>query len=348
MNLFLYFILPFIMASTLPPGRIYHTSVLKNNKIWILGGIEKPNTDSVRTCEQDASGKLADGLWKYDIETNSWDYEDTPFPGKRGSNALINKAGDVYVFGGGITDPRRPHYSIPVPEMWKYSNNKWAQIKIDSPPIYGQSSVINKKGHIYSLGGLNKNGRSSYLYVFDGKKWIREDTPFSLIKLKDGKPGGIMGHTMTFIDKRYIYVIGGVVGFPTEKEDYNSDVWSYDTYRKKWKLLCGGVRTFGHSACLKEDTVISDGLKVKDDEILVLGGFYPSNMVTNSEGAKHMDGTKNTILAFNIRTNSWKHKGNLENSREFHTSELVDNSRIFIFGGYHIGEFWKKGEIIYI
>tara|TARA_X000001036_G_scaffold341316_1_gene320687 strand:- start:471 stop:1517 length:1047 start_codon:yes stop_codon:yes gene_type:complete len=348
MNLFLYFLSSFITAITIPNGRIYHTSVLKKNKVWIIGGLEKPLSDNIRTCEEDATGKLAEGLWKYDIVNNTWEFEVTPFVGKRGSNALINKEGEVFVFGGGTTDPKSPHYSIPVPEMWKFSNDAWSEIKTNSPPIYGHTSAINNEGHIYSLGGFHKNGRSSYLYVFDGKKWRREDTPFTLVDSNNGKTGGLVGHTMTFIDKRYIYVIGGVIGFPTDKEGYNSDVWSYDTYRNKWKLLCGGVRTFGHSACFKESTILSDSLKVKDDEIYIIGGFYPTEMKTTPEGAKHLDGTKSSILSFNIRTNSWKHKGHLKNPREFHTSVLCDNTRVFVFGGYHIGEFWERGEIVYI
>ena len=381
-----------------PTGRMFHNAVLNKNhnknEIWMLGGIQQPPGIN-RTCLEDCSGPISNGLWKYNIDENTWCYNNVSFPKRRGSSIVSNND-FIYILGGGITNTKNPFLSIPLSDMWRYDKSKtdtegdghgdsdgdtemqWTQIKTNNPDIYLHESVITDDGQIYSLGGFDTNGHSPYLYIFDGKKWSREIAfPFSKNisetstetsnGTSSGTSSGIWGHSMTLVDKRYIYVIGGTCGPPTETTSFNKDVWTYDILTKKWNLECGGIPIYGHRACHVERHLVTNnhlqGLQDPDnsveylysdnhisfpnDDIIITGGFYPTKNVKNNEGATHLDGTTKNIYCFNTRSRTWKYMGSMQKPREFHSAIFI-NDVIFVFGGYHIGYFWDNGEVIYL
>ena len=319
------------------PGRFSHNSIINNNEIWIIGGAEKPLFNN-RTCAEDASGPISLGNWKYNLNNNNWRYEYTPFKPRRAAT-LVNNKDKTYLHGGGIVDINIPFRSIPLSDMWEYDNGIWRKIHTNNPDIYNHASIITDKGYIYSLGGLDKEGRSKYLYIYDGKIWRKQNTPFSLT--------GILGHTMNLVDNRLIYVIGGVFGNPTEKDEYNKDVWVYDIINNRWNVECGSMQLQGHCSNVYNKIITFHGQDFNDDEIIVTGGFYPTNDEVNDEGATHLGGTTDGIFLFSTRKKTWKKIGVMDKPREFHSSVIIDN-RLFIYGGYHIGNFWNDGEIIWL
>lgn len=324
--------------STLPAGRMFHNCILDKKKIWMLGGIQKPPGLN-RTCSEDMRGEISEGLWKYDTLENNWQYEDVEFPKRRGST-MVSNDNFVYVQGGGVANVENPMYSIPFSDMWRYTkkNKMWIQIDTNNPPTYLHESIITKDGYIYSLGGFDANGKSKFLYIFNGQTWSKENaSPFM--------KNGIWGHSMTLVDERYIYIIGGTCGSPTEKKSFNKDVWTYDTETKNWNLECGGIPLYGHTACCVKRKLKIGDIMYNNDDIIITGGYYPTKMVKNDEGAEHLGGTVDNIYGFNTRTRMWKYMGKLVKPREFHSAILTDD-KLFVFGGYHIGNFWESGEVV--
>ena len=323
-----------------PPGRFAHNSIINKKEVWILGGSQKPDGYN-RTCIQDAGGPIAEGLWKYDINTKKWQFDEIEFTERRGAT-LVRNTKKIYMHGGGVVDGENSFRSIPLADMWEYKNDKWCEIKTNSPPIYAHQSVIDSKNNIYSLGGLDADGRSGYLHKFNGKEWTKEETPFSE---KIDEFGGLMGHTMTLIENELIYVIGGVFGMPIDKNNYNEEVWVYSINTNKWTIVCGGIPLQGHSASKIERIKILAGLPYCNDDIIISGGYYPTEDEVNDEGATHLGGTSDNIYCFNTRRKTWKSVAQLEKPREFHTS-VIRNKKLYIYGGYHIGYFWDDMEII--
>lgn len=324
--------------STLPAGRMFHNCILDKKNIWMLGGIQKPPGLN-RTCSEDMRGEISEGLWKYDTLENNWQYEDVEFPKRRGST-MVSNDNFVYVQGGGVANVENPMYSIPFSDMWRYTkkNKMWIQIDTNNPPTYLHESIITKDGYIYSLGGFDANGKSKFLYIFNGQTWSKENaSPFM--------KNGIWGHSMTLVDERYIYIIGGTCGSPTEKKSFNKDVWTYDTETKNWNLECGGIPLYGHTACCVKRKLKIGDIMYNNDDIIITGGYYPTKMVKNDEGAEHLGGTVDNIYGFNTRTRMWKYMGKLVKPREFHSAILTDD-KLFVFGGYHIGNFWESGEVV--
>ena len=290
--------------STLPAGRMFHNCILNKKTIWMLGGIQKPPGLN-RTCSEDSTGEISEGLWKYDTLKNNWQYEDVEFPKRRGST-MVSNHNFVYVQGGGVANVENPMYSIPFSDMWRYTkkNKMWIQIDTNNPPTYLHESIITKDGYIYSLGGFDANGKSKFLYIFNGQTWSKENaSPFM--------KNGIWGHSMTLVDERYIYIIGGTCGSPTEKKSFNKDVWTYDTETKNWNLECGGIPLYGHTACCVKRKLKIGDIMYSNDDIIITGGYYPTKMVKNDEGAEHLGGTVDNIYGFNTRTRMWKYMGKL-------------------------------------
>lgn len=330
---YLFFVVSAALSVT-PSARFAHNSIIYNNEIWILGGAEKPLGKS-QSCADDARGTIANGLWKYNPKRNKWSYEDTEFPPRRGASLVKNNR-KVYLHGGGILDPRKDFRSIPTADLWQYTRGSW-KYRGPAPPVYCHQSVITRRGHIYSIGGLNEHGLSDKMYAYDGKTWNVIETPFKR---------GIMGHTATLTDDNIIYIIGGVFGPPTEPENFNADVWSYSINTGRWNLECGGLRMQGHNACKFSVTRTIGRSVFHEDEIITVGGFYPTSMQKNAEGVEHMGGTVQNIYSWNTSTRLWRYRGTMDRPREYCSTVGFNRDKLFVFGGYHIGNFWDDVEII--
>ena len=324
-----------------PPARFSHSSLhykhWKRDEIWIIGGSQKPNFKN-RTCAQDAGGPLSTGHWRYSILDNKWLYQDTPFPPRRGAT-LVKNSRHVYLHGGGQVHPKNAFLSEPLNDLWEFKRNEWTKVDGKHPGLYAHDSIMDSNGHIYSMGGLDKNGRNKFLHIFNGKKWSKTRTPFAKT--------GILGATITLIEDELIYIIGGVLGDVRNPEDYNNDVWTYNIHTGQWNLECGGLPLQGHCANICHKTVTIANLPYCDDDIIISGGFYPTQDEVNDEGATHLGGTTNRLFCFNTRKKSWRQLGIMDKPREYHTA-VFEHNRLFVFGGYHIGNFWDDGEIVYL
>tara|TARA_X000001036_G_scaffold355051_2_gene336801 strand:+ start:19667 stop:20698 length:1032 start_codon:yes stop_codon:yes gene_type:complete len=324
-----------ILSLIQPSGRFSHNSIYHNNKIWILGGSEKPPGYN-RTCLEDGNGTIAPGLWKYNPRKNKWKHDKIKPPARRGST-LVKVGRELFLHGGGIVDKEMPLRSIPCADLWKYNkNNNW-ELLGSAPGLYCHSSVAGPDGKIYSFGGINDRGFNSDLFIYNGKGWRSVKGPF---------PNGIMGHTSSITEDGLMFIIGGVTGPPNKEENYNADVWTYNIHTEKWNLESGGLRLYGHTACTIPHTKLINEIEYYNEDIIIIGGYFPTFDVTNDEGATHLGGTVQNIYSFNTRKRTWKFLGRLKKPREFHSAITINNDRIFVYGGYHIGSFWEDGEII--
>ena len=333
----LFFSLFFQFTSSLlkPSGRFSHNSIHHKNKILILGGSEKPPGHN-RTCLEDGNGTIASGLWKYDPQTNIWKHEEIKPPARRGAT-LVKLNNELYLHGGGTVDLDNALKSTPCGDLWKYNKyNNWEFLG-PAPGLYCHSSISAPNNYIYSFGGINKNGFNSELYIYNGEGWRALPGPF---------PNGIMGHTASITEDGLMFIIGGVTGPPITEENYNADVWTFNINTEKWNLESGGLKLYGHTACTISHNKIVHGIEYYDEDIIIIGGYFPTCEVINEEGSKHLGGTVQNIYSFNTRKRTWKFIGRLKKPREFHSSVTINNDRIFVYGGYHIGNFWEDGEII--
>ena len=321
--------------SVTPSGRFSHNSIIYDGEVWILGGAEKPFGGS-SSCANDIMGTIAKGLWKYNPKKDKWSYSDVEFPERRGATLVKNNR-HVYLHGGG-TDSDISFRSTPTADLWQYRKGRWHD-KGPAPPLYCHQSVVTPKGHLYSIGGLDESGLSNKMYKYDSKEWHELKTPFKR---------GIMGHTATLTDEGIIYVIGGVFGPPTEEENYNADVWSYNTVTDRWNLESGGLKIHGHSACKFSRSRAIGRAVFPEDDIVTVGGFFPTELQKNTNGVQHLGGTVQNVYSWNTNRRTWRYRGTMTKPREFSSAVGFNRNKLFIFGGYHVGNFWDDAEVLQI
>jgi hypothetical protein len=224
------------------PSRAYHSSVVFNNKMWILGGTGAFNFNDVLSSDNGGDWEIVSGL------------NITPWSGRYGHTSVVfdNK---IWVIGGydGGWPPRN--------DVWYSSDGINWTLATDNAPWSGRwehtSVVFDNK--IWVIGGIDDNWppRNDVWYSSDGINWTlaNDNAPWS----------GRYGHTSVVFDNK-IWVIGGYDG-----SGLKNDVW-YSSDGINWTLATDTAlwsERAGHTSV------------VFDNKILVIGGYDGNNFLND-------------------------------------------------------------------
>lgn len=151
-----------------PNPRWRHSSLISNNKLFILGG---RNQNEVFNCNP----------WFLDLNSKDWNEikcSDSPSP--RHSHSFIEISENLFLLYGGIDKD-----DIPLGDIWlfhffdDFAKCFWEKIEIIGPVIYryAHSTISINKDQILLIGGVSKQLTSKYdnFLVFDliSKSWKR-------------------------------------------------------------------------------------------------------------------------------------------------------------------------------
>ncbi|MGK5092895.1 hypothetical protein WDW89_12875, partial [Deltaproteobacteria bacterium TL4] len=195
-----------VTSSAAWSGRYNHTSVVFNNKIWVMGGY-------------DGNGK--NDVW-YSGDGITWN-EATPNAqwGVRAGHTNLVFGNKIWLIGGSGSSTNRFN------DVWNSSNGiNWTEITPSaswSKRTMHTSVVFNNKIWVIGGWGGQSDFRSDVWYSSDGVTWLESTS--------SAPWGGLHIHSSVVFDGK-IWVIGGHMG-GSGPHDQKNDVW-YSTDGASW------------------------------------------------------------------------------------------------------------------
>jgi len=193
-------------ASDLPPARMAHAAVIKDNYMYIYGGFDGAN--------------YLDDFWRYNFETNTWENLNTS-AGKRTEHVMFVYNDEIYIAGGAYHDGTNHYFYT---DIQKFNGSEWELITDGNPRPTTASSVTIHNDKLYILGGYDLSNTYSNFIVYDFSEntFTEVDTP--LPALSD--------HASTRVGNE-LFIFGGydVSGI------FYQQFWVYNFERDEWTQL---------------------------------------------------------------------------------------------------------------
>jgi leucine-zipper-like transcriptional regulator 1 len=251
--------------------RAGHSTVVFNNKMWVMGGFE--NVDSVALALNDVWSSLDGITWNRALQNAPW--------APRVSHCSLVFQEKMWVIGGNMDSD----YFSDV--WWSDDGITWNIAKSgDSEGFSDRKGVscLSFNNKIWIIGGVDYGGISQVWTSTDGSDWTIETTP----------PWDGRGHHVSYVHNNKIWVVGGSV-YATE---YYQDVWSSSdgiNWQKEIDEI-GQDTLYGHSAFIGNNRVVitggngnSDGVLISDDgtsfthfsEIITSRSYHTSTWFNN-------------------------------------------------------------------
>ncbi|GBC02324.1 hypothetical protein RclHR1_04570011 [Rhizophagus clarus] len=306
----------FEVESFTPLGRLAHTSVLVENKLYFIGGI---TNDPLK-----ASKELfyLDVSKQFDVSTPPW--VDTtitiPFRSSYATVAMrnVNNNPTIYLIGG---------FNAPLLSTLDLNTSKWSNPFFKEEPLTrsGMKSVIDDTGKIYIYGGIHYSSTSYGIQYLDemlildtvGLSW---SDGFTMDSPKDR-----FDFTATLLPNGIIVYIGGIiVAISGNKEVDIGEIKLYDTNFSIWttetaKLVNPIENRYGHTAVL-----------APDGKIIVYGGV--KSIDTRQQVAPDLAVLNTNIKPFEWTVPSVSSDVKQVPSLAYHTANLVGDYMIVAFG----------------
>ena len=171
-------------------------------------------------------GRATETVYKYFIDTNTWDTEATDIPGgtfTMGNSygaSIIYQSGSLYIFRGNNTD-----------NFFKYEigTTTWTALTGAPEYIYYGSGSVYDNGRIYVTSG--SNNVSLYVYDITNNNWLRAPDYFTPI---------YAGGTIVRGGEHSLYVLPGNYSYSFRKYNLPSESTSYKyqgTYSRVFDLV---------------------------------------------------------------------------------------------------------------
>lgn len=215
-------------------ARTDHTTVVFNNKLWVIGGFSS-NVDT-----NDVWSSTDGSNWNKLPKTN-------PFPVRSGHTTLVfdNK---LWVIGGRFTGFFKN-------DVWNSTDGvNWTKVT-DSAPFperFDHSSVVFD-GKLWVIGGSDGQTKNDVWFSSDGSSWAQA-TPSANFTSR-------LSHTSVVFDNK-IWVIGGANG------NYKNDVW-YSADGETWMQA---TASSAFSARLSHSSLVLNDEEKGTKSLCVIGG----------------------------------------------------------------------------
>ena len=225
------------------------------------------------------------------------------------STAVVD--GKIYLIGGLLFESeKRNTFGLSTVEVYDTKNNSWERLTdMPTPRLQAGAAVVD--GKIYVVGGYRVINRRMKILkvveVYDPQTdtWVRKQD-MSIPRRQFGI-GVVAGK---------IYVIGGENFFDFEKPQRLDQMEVYDPVSDTWAKRA--------DLPSRRDEV---KVAVVRDTIYVIGGFGWPPFGLGAVLA--------TIEAYQPKTNRWREKSDMPNSKTDFSTVVVDD-KIYLIGGYSI------------
>ena len=209
----------YVVDGVLPDPRTRHGSFLKNDKIYMFGGV----------CFR---GRLTNELWQYDTTLHQWtrceQYGALPAATSFFAGHYIERKDSYVVFGGAALPT--PLHGLNVlnvsAQTWHVPFTKGA-----APLSSAATASTLEREQMYVFGGRSVNAAGSELYILDCSSsvfvWSKVDTGGP----KACSPGTRYNASLTNCGGR-LFLVGGRVHI--HRADSSSDLYFFSLVDKQW------------------------------------------------------------------------------------------------------------------
>jgi N-acetylneuraminic acid mutarotase len=300
-----------ILSDYIPIGLTNHTSVLYQDKIYILGG-------------ETEKGFLSNKFISFDL--NSFEFDEiyiqknfTP----RSSHASCVFHNKMFIFGG------KDSTGASLNDLWEFNfeNEKWTELQIGGmKPTHGIACCMcAAQNKILIVGGSNGSSVTNELYSIN---LLEKELKFELRK-ESKSIHKFQGGSLCKNDERSLVLFGGMADDST----YFDNIFYYHIDKNEWEEIISPkemIPRFNHSAVVLNNLLIVYGgsnslTSFEDIYAMKLRQFYASNSLFRLfyEGLYHDCVVKFDNIEFKL------HKMILVQS-DYLESMLEHNSEIYI------------------
>ena len=243
------------------------------------------------------------------IAAKKWEVV-SELPTRRSAFSTAVVDGKIYLIGGLLFEHEKGTFGLSTVEVYDPKNNSWQRLAdMPTPRLQAGAAVVD--GKIYVVGGYSVIDRHMKILkvveVYDPQTdtWVRKQD-MSIPRRQFGI-GVVAGK---------IYAIGGENFFDFEKPQRLDQMEVYDPVSDTW-VKRADLPT-------RRDEV---KVAVVRDTIYVIGGFgWPP---------VGLGAVLTTIEAYQPKTNCWREKSDMPNSKTDFSTVVVDD-KIYLIGGYSI------------
>ena len=243
------------------------------------------------------------------IAAKKWEVV-SELPTRRSAFSTAVVDGKIYLIGGLLFEHEKGTFGLSTVEAYDTKNNSWQRLAdMPTPRLYAEAAVVD--GKIYVVGGYSVIDRHMKILkvveVYDPQTdtWVRKQD-MSIPRRQFGI-GVVAGK---------IYAIGGENFFDFEKPQRLDQMEVYDPVSDTWAKRA--------DLPTRRDEV---KVAVVRDTIYVIGGFGWPPFGLGAVLA--------TIEAYQPKTNRWREKSDMPNSKTDFSTVVVDD-KIYLIGGYSI------------
>ncbi|CAG8479631.1 13268_t:CDS:10 [Gigaspora rosea] len=246
-----------------PAGRIYQASIIIENKIYFLGGLNSANISTNDLFYLDISSPFSSIKLEWTDLTSI-----APIPVKSAfSPACVGGINNstIYLFEHRLTD--NVNSTTLVTFTFDLTSQKWnalSKSEITPPPRQNMKAVVDMNGKMYINGGYEpyttfKSNNNTYIFNSLSNSWLNDGPNSPVIR---------SAYTATLLPSGLIVYIGGIHDFPNgvypnKTEDYHlveidmKQISIYNTISGNWSSMEATGDLIGtrlsHTAVLSKD-----------------------------------------------------------------------------------------------
>ena len=248
-------------------SRYAHTSLVFNDKIWVIGGkLKDPDKNDTYHYKNDVWSSTDGKTWKEESNNNLWD-------GRYQHKSIVfdNK---IWVLGGDIGSDESSYQN----DVWSSTDGKtWTQTTEQAPWSKRVNfAIASFKNQLWVLGGKSIDGsyKNDVWSSTDGKTWKEVTTEADW---------GSRESFTALVKNDSLYILGGHKRVSSTSnqiggEVHYNDIWS-SADGKTWKLSTHFINAYGKS---------SHTATVFKNKLWILGGYrFSSNVWGYSNEVLH-------------------------------------------------------------
>ncbi|RIB29022.1 hypothetical protein C2G38_2028067 [Gigaspora rosea] len=311
-----------------PAGRIYQASIIIENKIYFLGGLNSANISTNDLFYLDISSPFSSIKLEWTDLTSI-----APIPVKSAfSPACVGGINNstIYLFEHRLTD--NVNSTTLVTFTFDLTSQKWnalSKSEITPPPRQNMKAVVDMNGKMYINGGYEpyttfKSNNNTYIFNSLSNSWLNDGPNSPVIR---------SAYTATLLPSGLIVYIGGIHDFPNgvypnKTEDYHlveidmKQISIYNTISGNWSSMEATGDLIGTR--LSHTAVLS-----KDGTTIIIYGGGSGNFTVTPEPS---------LAALDTRVKPYKwssitSKGTFSPPPlAYHSAQIIENYMIVAFG----------------
>ncbi|CAI2181363.1 4463_t:CDS:2, partial [Funneliformis geosporum] len=274
-------------GSFTPEGRLAHSTVLVENKLYFFGGFvenAKSCTNQVFYLDLSQSFNLAAPPW-ISLTQNAG----IPFKSCWGTALLNDKEQTINLFGGLMRNDLNQDAFVSNVHSFNLNSLSWSVPNVEGTPPERRRSmkgVIDNTGKIYIFGGYIDNTLGSETIIRYNDMVILNTAELSWLIIPASKPSTLISYTATMLSNGVIVYIGGLMLIEdTLRIDDIKNINLYDTKSQIWSVKTAKASNIIQNRCRHTAVLESANITTNSDSKTTNSSPSTSTIVANNSNS---------------------------------------------------------------